>query len=49
MHDDEDRDETPKQPPSDEDEARTKEARRVLEDYAAQLRGLLEKLRKHLD
>jgi hypothetical protein len=36
-------------PPRNEDEARTREARRVLEDYATQLREMLSNLRNRFN
>lgn len=36
----------PTEIPADDDEERTEQARRVLEEYAAELREMLKKLRK---
>jgi hypothetical protein len=36
----------PEQAPEKDDDARTREARRVMEDYAAGMREMLQKLRK---
>jgi len=48
MVDDTDRNQKPADLTEDEDKVRTREARRVLEDYVAQLREMLQKFRKWL-